>query len=99
MKKILAILQEHAASPYAKEVIAPMIAERAYGKNHLYEDMGFPSRKDYNAFMAIHFPLLAQEKPKEKRWKKFLFDTIGEIAPACAFCGDTDECFSCDLVV
>jgi nitrogen fixation protein NifQ len=47
------------------------------------------------AYMSQHFPQLAQLKPKDKLWKKFLYDSIGKVAPACASCNDQEHCFTC----
>ena len=45
--------------------------------------------------MMKNFPTLAKQKPKEKLWKKFIYDEIGQVAPACADCSDQLTCFSC----
>jgi len=36
-------------------------------------------------------------KPKDKLWKKFLYDAIGMVAPACVACDDQEHCFTCIL--
>ncbi|HHS93281.1 MAG TPA: hypothetical protein ENK82_08030, partial [Campylobacterales bacterium] len=43
-----------------------------------------------------HFPNLAKKKPKNKLWKKFIYDSIGEVAPSCAECRDNIHCFACN---
>jgi len=95
--KVLALLQEHASDTYAAMVLAPWVAFESLAMNHLYEDLGFKSRTEMGAFMKRHFTSLAEQKPKEKLWKKFIYDTIGEIAPACATCDDQATCFKCIL--
>ncbi len=91
------LLKRYALGFYARSVMAPLIAAKAFESRHLYEDMGFKSRVDFNRFMSEHYPELAKMRPKEKRWKKFLFDSIDSVAPACQSCPDTSVCFSCDV--
>jgi len=94
-EEVKALLAAHAADRYAREVVAPMVALKSLEMNHLYEDLGMQSRTEMGKFMMQHFPSLAQNKPKEKLWKKYLYDAIGKIAPACATCDDQVTCFAC----
>ena len=96
-QKIIHLLQSYANTEYAKNIISPKIAKKALLMNHLYEDLGLQSRDMMNKLMQIHFPTLAKQKPPYIRWKKFLFDNIGEIAPACKYCHDQTNCFGCEL--
>ena len=89
------LLQEHAVNHHAKNVLAPWIAYESLKMNHMYEDLGFKSRSEMGRFMKRNFPKLAEKKPKEKLWKKFLYDEIGQVAPACITCNDQATCFSC----
>jgi len=89
------LLEQHAVNDHAKTVLAPMVAKHSLEMNHLYEDMGFKSRTEMGRFMKVNFPTLAEEKPKEKLWKKYIYDCIGEVAPACATCDDQINCFTC----
>jgi nitrogen fixation protein NifQ len=88
-------LKKYAINEEARYCISPMIAKNSLKMNHLYQDMGFKSRTQMGAYMAQHFPRLAQLKPKDKLWKKFLYDAIGKVAPACASCNDQEHCFTC----
>lgn len=96
-EKLVALLHSFAVDENAKEILAPMVAKKSLMMNHLYEDIGFCSRSEMGKFMMKNFPILAKEKPKEKLWKKFLYDKIGEVAPACATCDDQQTCFKCIL--
>ena len=93
--KLRDLLASHGETQDAKERLSELVASRAMQMNHLYVDMGFESRVVMGKFMATHFPLLASQKPKETLWKKYLFDLIGEVAPACALCDDRVNCFRC----
>jgi nitrogen fixation protein NifQ len=94
-KKVTAFLQEYARSKESKEMIAPSVARASLLPNHLYEDLGFDNRMQMNRFMIEHFPNLAKMKPKDTLWKKFIYDFVGEVAPACEYCPDQETCFPC----
>ncbi len=96
-EKVTKLLQSHAQDYYAKEEMAPHVARVSLMMNHLYQDLGFKNRFEMGMFMKKHFPSLALKKPKEKLWKKFIYDSIGEIAPACKECKDQVNCFSCKV--
>ncbi|MDO8452974.1 MAG: nitrogen fixation protein NifQ [Sulfurimonas sp.] len=89
------LLASYSVNDFAKKNLAPHVALVSLGMNHLYEDMGFESRTQMGLFMLENFPELAKQKPKEKLWKKFLYEKIDAIAPACANCDDQLTCFRC----
>lgn len=93
--KVISFLQQYAKDEYASNHIAPLVAKKSLLQNHLYQDLGFSNRTQMGNFMKEHFPTLAIKKPKDKLWKKFIYDSIGEVAPACATCSDSQFCFSC----
>lgn len=88
-------LKKYAVDDEARYVVAPLIARKSLEMNHLYQDLGFKNRIQMSTYMAKHFPPLAELKPKDKLWKKFLYDAIGKVAPACASCNDQEHCFTC----
>jgi nitrogen fixation protein NifQ len=96
-REVCDLLRAHAVNGHARNVLAPWVAFESLKMNHLYEDLGFKSRTEMGRFMKKNFPELAVQKPKEKLWKKFLYDEIGRIAPACATCDDQVTCFKCIL--
>jgi len=89
------LLQSYSLNRYVYDVIAPWIAYESLKMGHLYEDLGLGSRSEMGKFMKKNFPFLASKKPKDKLWKKFIYDEIGKIAPACATCSDQMSCFRC----
>lgn len=95
--KIDSYLKKYAINEEARYCIAPLIALKSLEMNHLYQDLGFKSRIQMGAYMKQHFPHLAELKPKDKLWKKFLYDAIGMVAPACTTCDDQEHCFTCLL--
>jgi nitrogen fixation protein NifQ len=93
--EIYILLHAYGVNAFAQEVLARWVAHESLKMNHLYQDLGFTSRTQMGAFMKKNFPTLAAKKPKEKLWKKFLYDEIGRIAPACVSCDDQLNCFKC----
>jgi nitrogen fixation protein NifQ len=96
-EKVTHFLQTYAKDEYAKNRIAPHVAKVSLMPNHLYEDLGFKSRIQMGKYMKEHFPKLAALKPQDKLWKKYIYDSIGEIAPACEKCSDQINCFACKI--
>jgi len=90
------LLEAHARNETALREIAPLVARRSLEMNHLYEAMGFANREEMGKYMNDHFPALASQKPKDVRWKKFLYDSIRATAPACEGCPDEDDCFNAE---
>jgi len=93
--EVRSLLQKYAVNTHAKYVLAPWVAYESLKMNHMYEGLGFKSRTQMGKFMKKNFPDLAKQKPKDKLWKKFIYDEIGQIAPACVSCNDQLTCFSC----
>ena len=97
-REVILFLQSYAKNRYSKYVIAPHVAAMSLRENHLYEDLGFKNRVQMGRYMKSHFPKLAELKPVDKLWKKFIYDSIGKVAPACFTCKDQTNCFTCALV-
>lgn len=96
-KEILELLQAHANNEFARETLAPWISNTSTQMGHLYSDLGLSSREEMGKFMKTHFTALANKKPDDIRWKKYLYDCIGKVAPACSKCLDITNCFHCSL--
>jgi nitrogen fixation protein NifQ len=94
-KKVSSFLQYHSKDDYTKNIVAPNVAKKSLMMNHLYQDLGFKSRVEMNRFMKEHFPTLSIQKPANKLWKKYIYDLVNEVAPACATCPDKINCFVC----
>ncbi len=96
--KVTKLLQQYAVDAQTREKLAPHIAKTSLMSGHLYEDLGLRTRFEMGQMMKKHFPKLAQMKPADILWKKFIYDSVGEVAPACASCKDQVNCFSCRAV-
>ncbi|HHB94781.1 MAG TPA: hydrogenase [Campylobacterales bacterium] len=94
--KVTLLLQIHAKDDYSKWEIAPHLAKKSLMMGHLYFDLGLRNRFEMGRYMKEHFPSLAQKKPQNKLWKKFIYDSIDEVAPSCATCKDSINCFACN---
>jgi nitrogen fixation protein NifQ len=97
-KKVCELLINHASSEYAKNELAPHVAKVSLMMNHLYQDLGFRNRFEMGMFMKKNFSALAQKKPKTILWKKYIYDSVGEVAPACENCKDSVNCFACNTI-
>ncbi|DAB30076.1 MAG TPA: hydrogenase [Sulfurimonas sp. UBA12504] len=94
-QEIKELLFTYGVNAFAQTILASWVAYESLKMNHLYEDLGFKSRTQMAAFMQKNYPRLAAKKPKDKLWKKFLYDEIGRIAPACITCDEQHNCFKC----
>ena len=99
--ELVELLLEHRASSREQEGwLAYAIASAAMGENHLWQDMGLPSRKVLSELMQTHFPTLAARNTGDMKWKKFFYRQLCERAgipicksPHCADCCDFRACF------
>ncbi|MFT3963802.1 nitrogen fixation protein NifQ [Propionivibrio sp.] len=95
------LLLEHRGCGDAMEVwLAHAIATAAMGENHLWQDMGLPSRNVLSALLRKHFPTLTALNDKDMKWKKFFYRQLCQRAgvlicksPHCADCCDYRICF------
>lgn len=83
--------------------LAEIIARRAMQANHLWEDLGLPSRDALNGLMARHFKPLFDANQGRMRWKRFFYRALCEeeglshcTSPTCADCEDVERCFEPD---
>ena len=95
------LLLEYRAEPSEPLAwLALAIASAAMGENHLWQDMGLPSRKVLSQLMTTCFPGLAARNVGDMKWKKFFYRQLCERAnvpicksPHCAECCDYHICF------
>jgi nitrogen fixation protein NifQ len=101
---VLALLLEHAADQDAPTLrLAQMIATACMGDNHLWQDLGLPSRQVLSDLMRENFPGLFLANSSNMRWKKFFYRELcrrAEIAicrsPSCAVCSEIAVCFGAE---
>ena len=94
--EILEMLLEHRADKNEQtHQLSYAIATASMGENHLWQDMGLPSRKELSELMTTHFPTLAAKNQGDMKWKKFFYRQLCERAdvpicksPHCADCCD-----------
>ena len=83
------------------EWLACIVARRALEANHLWEDLGLPTRIDLSAPLLRHFGGIAGQNVRNMRWKKFLYRALCEAegfsmcpSPTCDSCAEFAICFS-----
>ncbi len=76
------------------------IATASMGDDHLWQDMGLPSRQALSRLMQEQFPVLKARNVGDMKWKKFFYRQLCERAevpickaPSCAVCTDYRVCF------
>lgn len=98
---VRALLAEHAAAQDAPTLrLARMIALACLGENHLWQDLGLPSRQVLSSLMRENFPGLFLANSGNMRWKKFFYRQLCQRAgisicrsPSCAACSEMQVCF------
>lgn len=77
------------------------IAAACYGRQHLWQDLGFKSRDDVSRLLSQWFPRLFHQNTQNLKWKRFLFEqlgnrlgTLGLKPPSCGDCDSYRACFS-----
>lgn len=101
---LVELLLEHRARPAQPDEdpgwLACVIATAAMGDNHLWQDLGLPSRDVLSRLLRENFPTLAALNTRDMKWKKFFYRQLCERAgvmicksPNCAECCDFRACF------
>jgi len=82
------------------EWLARAVAAGCLGDNHLWEDLGLPSRAHLSALLDAWFPALVARNAYNLRWKRFFYRQLCETteirlckAPSCGVCSDYAACF------
>lgn len=82
------------------EWLARAVAAGCLGDNHLWEDLGLPSRAQLSALLDAWFPALVARNAYNLRWKRFFYRQLCEAteirlckAPSCGVCSDYAACF------
>jgi nitrogen fixation protein NifQ len=80
--------------------LAEAVARACMGDDHLWFDLGLPSRAELSGLLHEHFPTLASRNTSNMRWKKFFYKQLCEQvgikacrAPSCGVCAHFGECF------
>ena len=98
---LLALLRDHRGGDFEEtEWLACAIATACFGNNHLWQDMGLPSRAALSELLRRYFPALHGKNKDNMKWKKFFYKQLCERihvnvckAPSCHVCGDYNQCF------
>ena len=98
---LVALLLEHRAEATQESTwLAYAMASAAMGEDHLWQDMGLPSRAVLSSLIQENFPTLHATNTGNMKWKKFFYRQLCERArvpicksPHCAECVDYTVCF------
>lgn len=77
-----------------------VLATACMGADHLWQDLGLPSRRELSQLIALNFPELAALNVHDMKWKKFLYRELCQregifvcASPSCEACSDYARCF------
>ncbi|MCX7175758.1 MAG: nitrogen fixation protein NifQ [Proteobacteria bacterium] len=98
---LVLLLMAHRSQPsMALEWLSHAIASASLFDNHLWQDMGLPSRAILSQLMQAYFPALAAKNAGDMKWKKFFYRQLCEQeevlickSPNCLVCSDYRNCF------
>jgi nitrogen fixation protein NifQ len=98
---LLALLLDHRnGQDEPSRWLAHAVATAVMADNHLWQDLGLPSRVELSALMQLHFTSLALRNTGDMKWKKFFYRQLCERAglsicrsPSCGVCSDYPQCF------
>jgi nitrogen fixation protein NifQ len=97
---IALLLDGAAATPQQTRWLAHAVGTACLGADHLWQDLGLPSRDALSTLLLRHFPFVAQRNTGNMKWKKFFYKLLCERAglrlcraPSCAACADRAACF------
>jgi len=99
--ELVALLRAHQTVNAADSLwLAHALATASMADNHLWQDLGLPSRNELNALMQTRFTSLKTKNVDDMKWKKFFYRQLCETAdvpicksPSCADCCDYPICF------
>ena len=104
-EELYALLLDH-ADPLDDTAIwlAAAMASAAQRPNHLWQDLGLPSRQELSDILEMRFPRLAALNRENMKWKKFFYRQLCERAgvpicksPHCVDCVDKLLCFGAEI--
>ncbi len=104
-EELFELLMEHAAPLDQTGIwLSAVIATAAQRDNHLWQDMGLPSRRELSSILRQRFPTIAALNTGDMKWKKFFYRQLCQRAgvpicksPNCADCVDHPVCFGPEL--
>ncbi|AYH43407.1 nitrogen fixation protein NifQ [Azoarcus sp. DN11] len=80
--------------------LAEAVARACMGDDHLWHDLGLPSRTVLSELLHAHFPRVAARNVSRMRWKKFFYrELCAQVgiracrAPSCGVCAHYADCF------
>ncbi len=98
---LVTLLLAHQSTPARdSRWLACAIATASMADNHLWQDLGLPSRAELNELMQKRFTSLKRKNVGDMKWKKFFYRQLCQQAevpicksPSCMACTDYALCF------
>ena len=98
---LVALLLDHRSDDSEEtEWLAFAVATACFGDNHLWQDVGLPSRAVLSELLRGYFGSLYEKNAGNMKWKKFFYKQLCERmhinvckAPTCGVCSDYLQCF------
>ena len=94
------LLAEAAPNVAGATDMAIIVATACMGSEHLWQDLGLPSRRELSQLIELNFPALAEANNRDMKWKKFLYRELCQregiyvcASPSCDACSDYAVCF------
>lgn len=94
------LLESRSVADETSNWLAWAIGTASMAPDHLWQDMGLPSRGLLNRLLAEHFAALHRKNVGDMKWKKFFYRQLCEReqvaicrSPSCATCSDYAHCF------
>lgn len=102
---LMALLLDHADWSAGRKSdvhhMAWLLASASLGDQHLWQDLGLPSRDALTLLIGHWFPALVVLNAENMKWKKFFYrqlclkeDILICKSPSCADCSDSVICFA-----
>ena len=101
---LMSLLRDHAdpgaGSTADLDAVAWAMACASLGDQHLWQDLGLPSRRELTLLIEHWFPQLAALNTHHMKWKKFFYKQLclrEELlicrSPSCSVCPEHQACF------
>jgi nitrogen fixation protein NifQ len=98
---LAALLLDHrSVVDETSSLLAWAIATASMAPDHLWQDLGLPSRGVLNRLLAEHFTTLHMQNVGDMKWKKFFYRQLCQReqvsicrSPSCSTCSDLAVCF------
>jgi len=105
-QNLFSLLKDHLCSQdQYSEAMTIVLSYACLGSQHLWHDIGFPTRSLLTELFTVYYPGLKAMNNNNMRWKRFLYRQMcsagGDYvcrAPSCEICTSFNECYEQNTV-